>query len=131
MEHTVPSSRMNICIIGYGCFGQFLHHIIPKHHNIIVMDRNGEEKSTSKLKILSLSDSNALFSANIDVFIFSVSISSLGCVLNQFQPDILAGKLVVEVCSVKVRSVRGDLILNYGHVLIDVPEEIDDVDFTS
>jgi prephenate dehydrogenase len=97
---------LNICIVGFGCFGQFLYDIIPKGHKIIAVDKDADViNSTCETRVLSLSDTNKLCWESIDVFIFAVSIASLDEVLNQFQPNLFIDKLVVDVCSVKVSIV--------------------------
>jgi len=103
------SQKLNIGIVGYGRFGQFLaNHLILAGHVVSVINLRVNYASTAKENYLDPSKNYfqgydqipEFFSQNLDCVIFSVSILSFEEVLKKFVPY-LKNQLVVDVLSVK------------------------------
>lgn len=111
------SNPLRIGIIGFGTFGQFLAKTFVKNHDVFCISRDDKSLVAKSLGVeyFPFYDINALDRVGCDVILFAVSIISFEEVLRMVPPDVLKGKLVVDVLSVKVRSVvrwrDGDIVL--------------------
>jgi prephenate dehydrogenase len=89
---------------GFGKFGQFLAKTFVKNHNVYCVSK--EDKSAVAKDIgcdyFPLYDLSSFAKVNCDVILLSVSIISFEEVLRSLPKDVLKGKLVVDVLSVKV-----------------------------
>eukprot|EP01038_Epipyxis_sp_PR26KG_P007668 gene7668-10432_t len=94
---------LKIGIIGFGNFGQFLAKTFIKNHEVYCVDRNDRSSSAKEIgcEFFPLFDLGAFAKIDCDVILLSVSIISFEEVLRSLPKDILKGKLIVDVLSVK------------------------------
>lgn len=92
-----------IGIVGFGNFGQFLGaRFAAQGHRVIGSSRRDYSQKAAEIGCSYVNDPNKLLDANPDVIVFCTSIMSLSSVLAQFPVERLAGRLVVDVLSVKM-----------------------------
>ena len=96
-----PYKKLKIGIVGFGRFGQFLAENIKKYHNVIATSRNNYLDKANELNIPFINDLDVFMNQDLDIIIFSVSILSFSDVINSIDKDLLEGKLLVDVLSVK------------------------------
>eukprot|EP01039_Chlorochromonas_danica_P003344 gene3344-3667_t len=97
---------LKIGIVGFGKFGQFLAKTFAKNNQVYCVDKDDMSGVAKELncEFYPLYDLMSFSKLNLDVILFSVSIISFEDVLKNFPKDILRGKLIVDVLSVKVHA---------------------------
>lgn len=97
---------LKIGIVGFGKFGQFLAKTFAKNNQVYCVDKDDMSAVAKELncEFYPLYDLMAFSKLNLDVILFSVSIISFEDVLKNFPKDVLRGKLIVDVLSVKVHA---------------------------
>ena len=105
---TVTTTRkpLDILIIGFGTFGQFLAQTFIKKHSVIACNATDESNAAMAMSCDYMSLENLISCTIIDcdVILLAVSIISFEEVLSKIPKDMLRGKLVVDVLSVKVHA---------------------------
>eukprot|EP01041_Mallomonas_annulata_P001057 gene1057-2067_t len=96
-------SPLKIGIIGFGNFGQFLAKTFIKHHDVYSVSKNDATLIAKGIgcEFFPLYDLSSFDKVDVDVILFAVSIISFEEVLRMIPKDILKGKLIVDVLSVK------------------------------
>ena len=106
-----PASRqlkkdpLKIGIIGFGKFGQFLAKTFVKNNDVYCINK-GDSSAVAKeigCEFFPLFDIASFAKIDFDVILLSVSIISFDEVLRSLPKNMLRGKLIVDVLSVKVR----------------------------
>ena len=97
---------LKIGIIGFGKFGQFLAKTFVKNHEVYCSNKNDASGAAREIgcEYFPLWDLPAMAKADCDVILLAVSIISFEEVLSKIPKDMLRGKLVVDVLSVKVHA---------------------------
>lgn len=97
---------LKIGIVGFGNFGQFLAKTFVKEHIVSCINKGDTSNEAKEIgcEFFHLYDTASFMKAELDVVLFAVSIISFEEVLKLFPRDAFAGKLVVDVLSVKVSS---------------------------
>mmetsp|Transcript_18844 Transcript_18844/g.32417 ORF Transcript_18844/g.32417 Transcript_18844/m.32417 type:complete len:765 (+) Transcript_18844:161-2455(+) len=95
--------QLNIGIVGYGAFGQYLSKQMAGHHNVRCVDpvdkmKQAEENNVEYFPAFEMSK----FLQGLDVVIISVPMIELEDTLESLPLEKLRNKLVVEVCSLNV-----------------------------
>ena len=105
------SAPLKIGIVGFGKFGQFLGKTFAKKHDVYGVGRSDMSTTARELgcEFIPLFDMASFAKVDCDVILLSCSIISFEEVLRNIPKDILRGKLVVDVLSVKVHA-RNTLI---------------------
>jgi prephenate dehydratase/prephenate dehydrogenase len=113
------SDRLKIGVIGFGKFGQFLAKTFSRRHDVFAVDKDDMSTVAKELdcEFFPLYDLSGFKKANCDVIVFAVSIISFEDVIRAIPKDILKGKLVVDVLSVKTHAKQA--------MLSHLPEECD------
>jgi prephenate dehydratase len=95
---------MKLGIIGFGKFGQFLAKTFVKQNEVYCMSKEDKSVIAKELKVkyVPLFDAKAFAKVDCDILIISVSIISFEEVIRSLPRELLKGKLVVDVLSVKV-----------------------------
>lgn len=95
---------LKIGIVGFGKFGQFLAKTFVKKNEVYCMSKEDKTTVAKELgvKYLPLFDVNSFAKFNCDVILISVSIISFEDVVRSLPKELLRGKLIVDVLSVKV-----------------------------
>ena len=96
-----------IGIIGHGSFGKFAATVLAPHGDIFVYDKTHPAQITHG-KIITF---DAL--ADMDCILLAIPLDAYESTLRQLRPILRAETLVVDICSVKVRSrdiVRAELV---------------------
>ncbi len=103
-QQIVP--KLKIGIIGFGKFGQFLAKTLVKNHEVYCVDKDDMSNVAKEIgcDYYPLYDLSAFNKVDCDVIVFSVSIISFEEVLRSFPKDVLRGKLIVDVLSVKTHA---------------------------
>lgn len=95
-------STQTIAIVGFGNFGQFLGATFAAQgHRVIGCSRGDYAAAAAAINCEYVRDAGTLLNAQPDVVVLCTSIMSLSTVLARFPVDRLAGRLVVDVLSVK------------------------------
>ena len=97
---------LKIGIIGFGKFGQFLAKTFVKNHEVYCSNKNDASSAAREIgcEYYPLWDLPAMVKVDCDVILLAVSIISFEEVLSKIPKDMLRGKLVVDVLSVKVHA---------------------------
>lgn len=95
--------RLQIGIIGFGRFGQFLAKTFVKHANIIAIDKDDQTSAAHELGVefFPFFQMSAFMRRPLDVVLLSTSIDSFDEVVRLLPQQDLRGKLVVDVLSLK------------------------------
>ena len=98
MKETITERRTNAGIIGHGSFGQFAASVLAPHAEVFVCDVSPIERAPhgTPIEFDSLKD--------MDCIILAVPLTTFEAVLTKLQPMLRPETLVVDVCSVKVKS---------------------------
>lgn len=114
----MKEKRLNIGIIGFGNFGQFLAKTFRKYHNVRATSRSDHSKTAAALGCEYYpADQAQEFYKDLDVLLVSVSILSFEGTMKKLPAELLKNVLVVDVLSVKTHPKQ---------ILLDVlPEEAD------
>jgi arogenate dehydrogenase (NADP+), plant len=100
LPHPRPQT---IAIVGFGNFGQFLGKTFSAQgHRVVGQSRGDYEAAAAAIGCDYVRDPNTLMDRDPDVVVLCTSIMSLSSVLAAFPVERLAGRLVVDVLSVKV-----------------------------
>jgi aspartate/methionine/tyrosine aminotransferase/prephenate dehydrogenase len=107
VKQSTPAVSLNILIVGFGNFGQFLSkELVRQGHNVSAWNVTDESLNAQKLSVVFESDLNnfAKFERRFDVVIFSVSIMAFANVVASFpfHFECFASSLIVDVLSVKM-----------------------------
>lgn len=98
----INRNKLNIGIIGFGKFGQFLaKRFINQGNNVIVTSRQNYSLIAKEIGVQYHNNINNLLEEHIDILILSMSICSFEEILNKIPLNKLKGKLIVDVLSVK------------------------------
>eukprot|EP01046_Picozoa_sp_COSAG06_P026879 COSAG06_NODE_2338_length_7054_cov_4.655787_7_plen_283_part_00 len=97
--------RLTIHIVGFGTFGQFLaSSFVEQGHTVVASSRSDYSELAKSLGVMYYrSADEALREYKPHVVILATSIMSTATVVKHLPTDLLVGKLVVDVLSVKVR----------------------------
>jgi exosome complex component RRP43 len=97
---------LKIGIIGFGKFGQFLGKTFAKNNHVYCVDKDDMSAVAKELgcTYYPLYDLNSFSKLDLDVIVLSVSIISFEDVLRMLPKDMLKGKLIADVLSVKVHA---------------------------
>lgn len=95
---------LKIGIVGFGKFGQFLAKTFVKHHHVYGVNKNDMSSAAREIgcEFFPLYDLSSFDKVDVDIIVFAVSIISFEEVLRMIPNDVLKGKLIVDVLSVKV-----------------------------
>lgn len=98
-------SKINIGIIGFGRFGQFIANQMAKYKdrskfNIIATNRSDKSEDANKMNIL-FQNKEEFIKNEFDIIIFATSILSFEQVLYSYPKDFLLKSIIVDVLSVK------------------------------
>jgi hypothetical protein len=98
-----PDPSLKIGIIGFGKFGQFLAKTFVKKNEVYCMSKEDKTAISKELgvKYLPLFDTTNFAKTDCDVILVSVSIISFEEVIRMLPKEMLEGKLIVDVLSVK------------------------------
>lgn len=104
---------MRVGVVGFGPFGQFVAQVLLPSCSAVRVANRLDKSYAQAIENNSIDprfefyrlDDMATFAEGLEVIILAVSISSLEAVLSNISPNIFCGKLVVDVCSVKVKIV--------------------------
>lgn len=100
-----PNKRLNIAIVGFGRFGQFVAEKLVKNNNIFVTSRSNYTEKCQQIGAKYYENFRSLSNDNkIDILLISVSINSFRKVLDNLvseTKDRLENLLVIDVLSVK------------------------------
>lgn len=118
LETVEQKKPLNIGIIGFGNFGQFIGKTFVKYHKVRAMSRTDASAEAKALgcEYFAPYEQDAFFD-DLDVVVFSTSILSFKEVLRGIPVEYLTGKLLVDVLSVKVHAKEA--------MLSSVPESVD------
>jgi arogenate dehydrogenase (NADP+), plant len=101
-ERTPHPAPQTIAVVGFGNFGQFLGATFAAQgHRVVGCSRGDYADAAAAIGCEYVRDANALLDTKPDVVVLCTSIMSLSSVLARFPVDRLAGRLVVDVLSVK------------------------------
>lgn len=106
---------MDIGIIGFGKFGQFLAKLLKGNFDICAADIKDKKTDANKIGVKFVSLSEA---ASKDVVIFCVPVSSLEAALNNSKSFLKEGCVVMDMCSVK--EIPVDLMEKTLPVYVDI-----------
>lgn len=95
--------KKRIGIIGFGAFGQFISRILKKDFDIIVRSYS---KTDRKARQIGVEIGNLREVAESDVIIISVPMRDFSKVLEEIKYFVKPNTLVIDVCSLKVFSVK-------------------------
>ena len=97
---------LRIGIVGFGKFGQFLAKAFSKNNDVYVISKSDNSAMAKEIGVdfYPMFDMAAFAKIDFDVILLSVSIISFNEVLASLPKDLLRGKLVVDVLSVKVHA---------------------------
>ncbi len=90
---------MKIAIIGLGSFGLFVAQSLREYGQIVGYSRQKPAQLPDYIAEVTLEEA-----AGADVVVLAVPLDAYQAVLRQLRPHLRAGTLVVDVCSVKVKS---------------------------
>ena len=99
-------SPLKIGIIGFGKFGQFLAKTFVKNNDVYAVGRSDTSAVAKAIgcDFFPLFDMSSFAKVDCDVIILACSIISFEEVLRNIPKDVLRGKLIVDVLSVKVHA---------------------------
>ena len=102
------NQKLNIGIIGFGRFGQFLAKTLSKYHNLYSYSRSNYEEISNKMKIPFTCSLGDFLLNKLDIIILSVSILSMSSIIDQLllYKHLLKDILIIDVMSVKVYPVE-------------------------
>ena len=105
---TQQKDSLKIGIIGFGKFGQFLAKTFSKENKVYAVGRSDMSAAAREIgcEFFPLFDMRSFAKIDCDVIILSCSIISFEEVLRNIPKDILKGKLIVDVLSVKVHAMK-------------------------
>jgi prephenate dehydrogenase len=97
---------LKIGIIGFGKFGQFLAKTLVKNNEVYCVNKNdvSAEAKAIGCEFFPLFDLSSFAKIDFDVIILSVSIISFEDVIRMLPRELLSGKLIVDVLSVKTHA---------------------------
>ena len=97
---------LRIGIIGFGKFGQFLAKTFVKNNEVHVISKSDNSAMAKEIgcDFYPFFDMSSFAKVDFDVILLSVSIISFNEVLQSLPKDLLRGKLIVDVLSVKVHA---------------------------
>ena len=97
---------LRIGIIGFGKFGQFLARTFVKNHKVFATNKNDASGVAGEIGVeyFPSYDIASLAKVDCDVLLVAVSIISFEEVLSKIPRELLKGKLIVDVLSVKVHA---------------------------
>ena len=103
---SIPRKPLDILVIGFGPFGQFLSQTFIKKHSVIACNATDESNAAMAMNCdyMSLENLVSCTIIDCDVILLAVSIISFEEVLSKIPKDMLRGKLVLDVLSVKVHA---------------------------
>lgn len=113
-----------IAIVGFGNFGQFLGKAFAAQgHRVIGCSRGDYAAAAAAIGCEYVRDAGVLLDAEPDVVVLCTSIMSLSSVLARFPVSRLAGRLVVDVLSVKEypRSLLTEILPESADILCTHP----------
>jgi aspartate/methionine/tyrosine aminotransferase/prephenate dehydratase/prephenate dehydrogenase len=93
--------KLNIGIIGFGRFGQFLSKYLSEFHNIVATSRSDYTEIAKDMNITFIQEINEFIKNDFDIIIFCVSIMSFEKVIKSIPNTFLENKLIIDVLSVK------------------------------
>jgi len=95
--------NLNIGIVGFGRFGQFISKTLSKHHNILAHSRSDYTNIAIELNTSFYTDLVEFLNNKLDIIIIAVSIESFERTIEKLAKHILKlyGVLIVDVLSVK------------------------------
>lgn len=96
-------SPLKVGVIGFGKFGQFLAKTFIKHHHVYSVNKADMSIAANEIgcEFFPLYDLSSFAKVEVDVIVLAVSIISFEDVLRLIPNDVLRGKLIVDVLSVK------------------------------
>lgn len=105
IPNTQTEKKLNIGIIGFGRFGQFIGNQMNKYKdgnkfNVIVTNRSDKSYEANKMNIL-FQSKEEFIKNEFDIIIFATSILSFEEVLHSYPKDFLLKSIVIDVLSVK------------------------------
>jgi aspartate/methionine/tyrosine aminotransferase/prephenate dehydrogenase len=93
--------KLNIGIIGFGRFGQFIGQNFAKFHNVFVTSRTDYSKEATNLGVIFCKTYDDLFLNKLDVLVISTSILSFYNTVINLPKNKIENILIVDVLSVK------------------------------
>jgi prephenate dehydratase/prephenate dehydrogenase len=117
LETTLPSDeeetqKLNIGIVGYGAFGQFLGKQMAGTHKVRCIDQMDRSKEADRTNVeyYPMFDLHN-FLESLDVVVFAVPLIEFEDVIKNIAANQLSGKLVVEVCPLSAHPKK--VLLNH------------------
>lgn len=100
--------RLKIGIVGFGKFGQFLAKTFVKNHDVYAVSRSDASAAAKSIgcEYFPLFEIGSFSKLDVDVIVFACSIISFEEILRQIPKELLKGKLIVDVLSVKVHAMK-------------------------
>ena len=114
---------MNIGILGFGRFGQFLAKTFSKYHKVFAHSRSDYTSIANENDIIFYKSIDDFFNEKIDIIVISVSINSFESYLISLEKYYkkMENTLIVDVLSVKVYAEK--MIKKY------IPLELYNIDY--
>ena len=106
------NKKLNIGIIGFGRFGQFLGKHLSEYHNIFATSRTNYSNKFLNSEINFFNNIDEFYKLDLDCIIIATSIMSFEKVLNKLNKNFLKNKLIIDVLSVKGFAKKKLLDLN-------------------
>jgi len=114
------SSLLNVGIIGYGAFGQFLAQKFAREkHSVLCIDRHDKANEADEIgaKFYPIFEMES-FLKKSDVLIIAVPLVDFESTVSSLPTELLHGKLVVEVCSLS--GLPKSILLQYTSSDVDI-----------
>ena len=113
------TQKLNIGIVGYGAFGQFLGQQMAGTHKVRCIDQMDRSKEADKTDVeyYPMFDMHN-FLEDLDVVVFAVPLIEFEDVIRNIAANQLSGKLVVEVCPLSAHPKK--VLLNHLGGDVDV-----------
>jgi pyrroline-5-carboxylate reductase len=102
------NDQLGFGIIGMGPMGAFVADILQDSGHLVVCANRRDKHYNyhkNRFKIYDLDEMDEFCVESIDIIILAVSISALEEVIKIIPPSVFADKLVVDMCSIKVKSI--------------------------
>ena len=108
VESQKATKRLKIGIVGFGKFGQFLAKTFTKNHDVYAISRSDASAAAKSIgcEYFPLFEMGSFGKLDVDVIVLACSIISFEEVLSQIPKEVLKGKLIVDVLSVKVHAMK-------------------------
>lgn len=109
---------MTVGVIGLGSFGTFITTLLPESTTVLGYDTQTHVESPSRIKRVALEEM-----CQADAIILAVPLTAYEEVLKVLKPNLKSETLIIDICSVKVKSVQiiHNVLPNHPNLLITHP----------